>query len=123
MPVLAVEAVDNYWSIKESGWNPDVINNKDDLRKAVPNDALCLIVSVNDYSNYAFSYMIDKQGHIFTENNFTPDWTEDIIKRFGVRYMYSDSRKVDESLKVKPFIDSLILTRGSVKVFKFKDLK
>ena len=57
------------------------------------------------------------------ENNFPVEWTEDIIRRFGVRYMYSDSRKVDENPKVQQFVDSLIMTRGSVKVFKFRDLK
>lgn len=123
MPVFAFRAVDNYWSLEESGWNPDVITNKDELRKAAPNDALCLIVSVNDASSYAFSYQIDKQGHIFTENTFHPEWTEDIIKRFGIRYLYSDSRKVDEDPRVQRFVDTLILTRGSVRVFKFKDLK
>ncbi len=123
MPVLAMQAVGNYWSLEESGWNPDIIKNKDELRKAAPNDAQCLIISANDASGYAFSYQIDKQGHIFLENNFPIEWTEDIIKRFGVRYMYSDSRKVDEDPKMQPFIESVILTRGSVKVFKLKDLK
>ena len=122
-PIFAKQAVDNCWSLEATAWNPDIITHKEALRKAVPRDAPCLIISVSDYSNYAFSYQIDKQGHIFMENNFPIEWTEDIIKRFGVRYLYSDSRKVDDNPKMYPFIDSLILARGSVKVFKLKDLK
>jgi hypothetical protein len=37
-----------------------------------------------------------------------------------VTYMYSDSRKVDERADFQPFIDSLIMQRGSVKVLKLK---
>lgn len=123
MPILATQAADHYWSLEETGWNPDIIKNKDELRKAAPKNAVCLIISANDPSNHAFSYQIDKQGHIFLENNFPIEWTEDIIKRFGVRYMYSDSKKVYEDPKMQSFIDSTLLTRGSVKVFKLKDFK
>ncbi len=123
MPILASQAVDHYWNLEESGLNSDIIKNKDELRKASPKNAVCLIVNATDASNHSFSYQIDRQGHIFTENNLRIEWTEDIIKRYGVRYMYSDSRKVDEDPKMQPFIESVILTRGSVKVFKLKDLK
>jgi hypothetical protein len=120
LPLFAFRAVDNYWSVEKSFFNADLIINKDELRKAVPNNAPCIIL--NDHSNYIFAYQIDKQGHIFKEDNLPPEWIEDMIKRFGVHYMYSDSRKVDENPKVIALIDSLIIQRGSVKVFKLKNL-
>jgi 4-amino-4-deoxy-L-arabinose transferase-like glycosyltransferase len=120
LPLLAFRTVDNYWRVEKSYFNNDLIKNKEDLRKIVPNNEHCIML--NDHTNFIFSYQIDKQGYIFTEDYLPPEWIEDMIKRYNVHYMYSDSRKVDESPKVLPFIDSLILERGSVRVFKLKKL-
>jgi hypothetical protein len=120
LPFFAVQTVKNYWSLEETGFNNDVIKYKDDLRKAVPNDALCIIL--NDYSNFVFSYQIDKQGYIFSDADWPPEWIGDMVKRLSVRYLYSDNRKMDDNPKVKPYLDALILERGSVRVFKLKDL-
>ena len=121
LPVLAFRAVNNYWSIEKSYINSDLILYKDELRRLVPNDEKCIIL--NDVSNYIFSYQIDKQGHIFQNDDLPMPWIEDMIKRFNVRYMYSDSRKVDGNPEFKAFVESTIFERGTIKVFKFKPLK
>ena len=120
MPFSAYKAVQNYWNIDKSGLNNDLFLYHDDLRKAVPNDALCIIL--NDHTNYIFPYQIDKQGHIFQGDNLPPAWVEDMIKRLDVTYMYSDSRKVDENPDITKYFDHLVMERGSIRVFKLKKI-
>jgi hypothetical protein len=117
-PLTAFLTVNNYWNIEQSSINADVIKYKDDLRKAVPFHEKCIIL--NDYSSYIFSYLIDKQGFMFANDNLPVIWIDDMVKNYNVHYMYSDSRKVDENIDFQPYIDSVIIQRGSVKVFKLK---
>jgi uncharacterized membrane protein YuzA (DUF378 family) len=117
-PLCAYRAVQNYWSVEMSFCNPYLFIHKKDLRNAVSQNEKCIIL--NDQSTYVFSYLIDKQGFIFWNNELPVAWVEDMIKNYGVTYMYSDSRKVDERADFQPFIDSLIMQRGSVKVLKLK---
>ncbi len=84
----------------------------------VPNDAPCIIL--NDVSSYVFAYQIDKKGHIFANDDLPVEWIEDMIKRFGVRYMYSDSRKINENPRVQGLVDSLLFQSGSLQVVKLK---
>jgi hypothetical protein len=120
MPWGAYQAVQQYWNIDMSGFNKDIFTYRNDLRKAVPQDALCIIL--NDHSNYIFPYQIDKRGHVFKDDTLPAAWVEDMIKRLGVTYMYSDSRKVDGNPEVMKYFDSLVMERGTVRVFKLKKL-
>lgn len=106
------------WSLKETIFNSDVFIYREDLKNAAPRDAKCIIM--NDESNYVFSYQIDKMGYIF-KNDYLPEgWIDDMIKNHNVRYLYSDSKKINADKTVSKFIEKLILVRGSVKVFKLK---
>lgn len=117
-PVFAYQAVQNYWSVEMSSFNNNLFIYKEDLRKAAPQNEKCIIL--NDKSTYIFPYLIDKQGFIFWDDTLPVGWIEDMVKNYGVKYMYSDSRKVDAQANFQPFIDSVIMERGSVKVFKLK---
>jgi hypothetical protein len=44
-----------------------------------------------------------------------------MVQNNGVQYMYSDSRIIDQSPEIEPFLDSLILQAGSVHVYKLKE--
>jgi len=72
---------------------------------------------------YVFSYQIDKMGHIFSNDHLPIGWIDDMINRFKIKYMYSDSRKIDTSAAFQPYIDSLLIQAGSIKVFKLKPKK
>ena len=117
-PYFAYSLNKDSWSIEKTYFNPDVIKYKKELKNAVPQDEQCIIL--NDNSYYVFSYQIDKMGHIFNNDHLPIGWIDDIINRFHIHYMYSDSRKIDTSAAFRPYIDSLILQTGSVKVFKLK---
>ena len=38
----------------------------------------------------------------------------------GAEFLYSDSRKVDSNELITPYLDELILQKGSIKVFRLK---
>lgn len=118
MPYVCYASAQRYWSIEESGPDSSLFLYYEDLRKAVPSTERCIIL--NDISSYIFSYKIDKQGFIFFNDHLPAGWVKDMIQNKGIKYMYSDSRKVDENPEIQPYLDSLILQRGTIKVFKLK---
>ncbi|NJN33159.1 MAG: hypothetical protein HC817_01810 [Saprospiraceae bacterium] len=120
LPYFAYNDIQNYWSLEKSGGQLqfDLITHKEALRKAVPKTARCIIM--NDNSTFVFSYLIDKQGFIFDSSHLPPEWMNDMIDNKGARYFYCSNRKIDTSQAVKPFLDSLILQRGIINVYKLK---
>ena len=118
LPFFAFLAVNNYWNVRKSYFNPDVFIYRKELKKAVPAESKCIIL--NDVSGYIFSYQVDKQGAIFNDENLSAAWIRDLVKK-GYRYMYSDCRNVDDNPEVQKSIDHLMVECGSVKVFKLKE--
>jgi len=106
------------WSVAQSYFNPDVIHHSTSLKEAVPRDARCIVL--NDISGYIFSYRIDKMGYMFKDDQLPAAWIRDMIENGNAKYMYSDSRVVDERADVQPFLDSLIMQQGTVKVFSLR---
>ncbi len=118
MPYICYASAQPHWSIEASGSDNSLFLYYEDLRKAVPNEERCIIL--NDISTYIFPYKVDKQCYIFFNDHLPAGWIKDMIQNKGVKYMYSDSRKVDENPEVQPYLDSLLLQRGTIKVFKLK---
>ena len=118
MPFNTSLIAKNYWSIDNCGYNCDVFKYQDDLKNAAPSDAKCIIV--NDYTKYTFSYLIDKKAFIFRDDFLPGDWLGNMIKRFGISYLYCSSRKVESDPEVQQHIEKLVLERGEIKVFKLK---
>jgi Dolichyl-phosphate-mannose-protein mannosyltransferase len=117
-PYYAFKKVHYYWSLQESYCNPDIFIHHEALRKAVPNTARCVIL--NDNSQHVYSHQFDKQGFIYKNNELSAEQLRTCIEKRGATYMYSDSREVDERADIQPFIDTLILQAGSIKVLKLK---
>lgn len=107
---------DSYWSIENTFFNPDVLRNSEALKNAVPRDSLCIIL--NDPSAAIFSYRVDKRGHLFNNDHLPAGWVKDMILNHRVRYMYSDSKKINNDSAVHRYIEKEIMTAGSVKVYK-----
>ncbi len=116
-PIHTIEVTKNDWSIEKAFFNKDVFIYSDELKAAVPNDELCIIL--NDVSSYVFSYQIDKMGSIFSNDNLPIPWIKDMIENRGRTYMYSDSRAIDQHPEVQKYLE-LILQKGSINVYKLK---
>lgn len=106
------------WDASRAQMNMNIFTYSEDLKNAVPNDEHCIIL--NDGSSFIFSYRIDKMGHIFKHDNLPIEWVSSMVRSGGIRYMYSDSRKIDESKAFQKYIDKVLLVRGNIKVFKLK---
>jgi len=118
LTVIAFKTTDYKWSVAESYCNPAIIEYREELRNAVPRDEICAMQ--NDVSMHTFPYALDKMGPVFSEDILSPEWVEDMIRRQHIHYLYSDARKVDENPAIMPFFDTLLLERGTMRVYRFK---
>ena len=119
-PIVSSTICKDYLSIEKSAINPDIYPCQEKLKNIVPNDQRCIIL--NDNSKYIFSYAIDKMGFIFHNDELSVAFIEDIIRTNKVKYLYSNSRKVEGQKDFDSYIDEVILECGSIKVFKLKEL-
>ncbi len=106
------------WRLEHSGYNPSLFTHQSELKAAVPDGSLCVIL--NDPSYSQFGYMVDKMGYFFYNDYLPATWIHDMIENKDVLYMYSDSRVVDEHPEVKPLLDTMLLEAGTIRVFRFK---
>jgi hypothetical protein len=117
LPGMVYPYVNNeYWNINRNGYNVDWFYHSKDLTQAVPRDSLCIIL--NDNTGTVKPYTVDKQGFVLDRDELPTIWMEDMILNRRATYMYSDSRKVDSSVEILPYLNHMILQKGSVKVFK-----
>ena len=117
-PIHTFKETKNTWGMKRTGFNIDLFEHKKALREAAPSDAKCVIL--NDISKFIFSYQIDKMGYVFHYDHLPAAWLDDMIRDYGVTYMYSDSRKVDENPEIRKYFEEQVLDAGSVHVYKLK---
>ena len=107
-----------HWSVERAYLNPDIFTYSDELRAVAPDTAKAIFV--NDISTAVFSYRVRKRGVTFGSAHLPHEWIEDLIRRSGVRYLYSD----DDSLNLAPGVRALtaekVLQRGSVSVLRLK---
>lgn len=124
IPIIALSALltfnytKDFWSIEASYFNPDIYTYKKELQNAVPNDEKCIIL--DDYSQYIFSYAIDKTGYIYNNGALKDGWMNDLIRNKKNTYLYSDNRQIDENKLMQQYFDYLVLEAGSIRVYKLK---
>jgi len=118
LPLTCYLRMKDRWNLDEPGFSKDLLVYKEDLRNAVPKNAL--VVVGNDDSPSIYFYHLDKKGWYFNQDRLTVKQLEKMVKQ-GAQYLYSDSRLVDK--KVSPLLDSLIIERGSFKVYRLKKSK
>ncbi len=106
------------WNEDSPGFNRDLLTYKTELRAATPKDALC--VAGNDGSHHIFFYYIDRKGWGF-DNDSLPAGALQAMIGEGARFLYCDSRMVDENRELKPCLERLVAERGSVRVYSLKN--
>lgn len=117
LPLTAYLRMQNRWDTNLPGFNKDLLEYKVELRNAVPKDALC--IAGNDESHYIFFYYIDKKGWGFQDDNLSAENINKLIKD-GARYLYSDSRQIENNKDITQFFDKLILEKGSIRIYSLK---
>jgi hypothetical protein len=119
LPLTSYLRMQNRWNPGAPGFNQDLLSYKTELQHAVPKDAL--VVAGNDESHFIFFYYIDKKGWGFDNDNLTPQGLQTMIEK-GAGYLYSDSRTIDTNSEIVPYLDKLVLEKGSVKIFSLKKI-
>ncbi len=79
-----------------------------------------LLYIAENLADCVFSYKIDKMGHIFRGDYLPAGWVKDIIKNYGVNYMYSDSDKINSNEEILQYVEKTILEVEGIRVFKLK---
>lgn len=117
LPLTAYLRIDGRWNPAKPGFNKDLLIYRDELRGAVPDDALC--VAGSDLSHFIFFYYIDKKGWGFDYDHLEENDFREMIKE-GAKYLYSDSRKAESSPGIAALLDGLVMEKGSIRVYKLK---
>ncbi|HRZ41231.1 MAG TPA: glycosyltransferase family 39 protein [Bacteroidales bacterium] len=117
VPVTAQIRMLGRWNPQSPGMNKDLLEYRDDLRNAVPDDAL--VVAGSDVSNHIYLYFFDKKGWTFRNDSIDRIAMDSMIRN-GARYLYTDSRKVESLAAVSENLDTLLLERGSVRVYSLR---
>lgn len=118
LPLTAFLRTDTRWNIEHAGVNRNLLLYKNELRKAVPYNSLCVVG--NDESKNIFFYYLNKRGWTFDHDELSSEKLKSFMNK-GAKYLYSDSRSVDENNKIKLLLDSMILEKGSVRIYKLKN--
>ncbi len=116
-PISAYLLANDSWSLERTYLNEDLFVHRQELRDAVPEGESVIIV--NDATYFNFAYQIDKLAYVYRDDYLPTPWIADLAQK-GVNYLYSDSRAIDERPDVQPYLDSLILEAGSVRVYRLQ---
>ena len=117
LPLTAYVRMLPRWDSARPGFNRDLLTHKKELREAAPPKALC--IAGNDDSWQIFLYHIGKKGWAFNEDRLDAPRLKGMIQE-GARYLYSGSRRIDENSEIRLCLDSLILEKGSIRVFRLR---
>lgn len=118
MPFQCFDLTEKRWNEPAFGVSSDIYTYKNALRAAVPDGQKCIML--NDNSNFILPYMVNKMGYVFRDDRLPAAWIKNLAEDHDVKYMYSDSRTVDQREDVQALIDSIILVAGDIHVYKLK---
>jgi hypothetical protein len=118
-PLTAFLRADSRWDPEKPGLNIDLYRSKDELRRLVPEDALC--IAGNDISQYIFLYYIDKKGFVFDQDLLYAGMLQEYTGK-GATYLFTDSRN-DEREDVVPFLEEKIFDKGTLRVYRLREFK
>jgi hypothetical protein len=121
VPSVSYKETKRYWTPEHVAFDPVLFTDYKLMASIVPDTAKCIFI--NDDSGTALSYFFDKEGYNFNNDMLPAPWIQDMVENNGVRYMYTNSRKVDMDSSFTQFVDNVIYDRGIFKIIKLKDPK
>jgi hypothetical protein len=117
-PTVSFKETKRYWTPEHVAFDPILFQDYKQMANMVPDTAKCIFI--NDDSGTTLTYFFNKEGYVFNNNSLPAPWIEDMVVNNGVRYMYSNSRKVDMDSTFTQFLDQVIYDRGTFKIIKLK---
>ena len=117
LPIFTYLRSHKSWDTKNPSVPKELLNKKEWFRSLTPKDELCIVGS--DLSQYIYFYYLDKRGYAFGNDSIPPQKVKIWIDK-GAKYLYSDSRKVERSMQMRLYLDTLLFEQGNFRVFKLK---
>ena len=118
LPLTAFLRINQRWNIEEPGFNKDLYVYKNELRKVVPDNAIC--ISGNDRSAHIWPYYLHKKSWSFCDNTINESEWNNYLNQ-GAHYLYSDSRELEAKPYVQSKIKRMIMEKGSIRVFELSN--
>lgn len=118
MPFLCWRREMNKWDIKYAYFNPDFFLCREELEKIGTPDERA--VFINDQSGAILPYIADKSGYIFWNDHLPILWLKGMYDNLGARYLYSDSRIIEEQEGFSECVSGIIFECGTLRVYKLK---
>lgn len=115
LPLTAALRTFPRWS--KAGFPRDLLTYREELRAAVPDDALVLAGS--DLSPHIFLYHLHKRGWHLAIEEMNAERIDNCIQ-LGAQYLYSDSREMETHDALKDHVGELVEEYGEFKVFRLK---
>ncbi len=117
-PYMTYRRIHPRWQDQNAEMNLDFSKYKNELRAAVPAEAL--VVMGTDESRCIVPYYIHKKGWGWTKSQgLKPEKLEEWITQ-GATYMYCDDRKVDQNPKIRAMLGPEVGRWGSVWVYSLQ---
>ncbi|MDZ4748102.1 MAG: glycosyltransferase family 39 protein [Saprospiraceae bacterium] len=118
MPFVCWNQEKDYWDVKYAYFNQDFFNCRDQLEEIGTKEDIA--VFINDESLAILPYIADKSGYIFWNNHLPVLWLKDMYTTMGARYLYSDSRIIEEQEGFSDCVSEIVYECGTLKVFRLK---
>lgn len=117
LPLFALIATGARWDPERPQFNKDLLIYQQELKQSVPDDAL--VVTGGDDSHFIYFYYLHKKGWGFDKKGLEPALLEQ-YRREGAQFLISDLSSVNENAAILAQCDSLLLTRGSFRVYRLR---
>lgn len=115
LPLTCYLRMANRWNPDRPNFNKDFLEHKAALQAAVPKEDL--IVIGNDKSHFILFYHMDKKGWCFDTDQLPPERLKGMIEH-GATHLYIDSEVVRNQPGMDMLLDSLVMEKGSVRVYR-----
>ena len=117
LPVTTKLRMQIRWRSDRLGFNPALLEHREQLQALSDPEALCIVG--NDISRHIFLYYLNRKGWAFYQDQLTEAEIE-IMVNSGAAYLYSDSRMVDTNTAIQPYLNSLLLEAGTIRVYRLR---
>ena len=122
-PYAAYALYQGEWDVSRGyGWAEygAAFAHRQELQQLTDDDDLVIVV--NDLSLHIFTWLIRKRGYVYARDHFTAEQLAE-HRRQGIRYLYSNSRAVDERPEIQAQLGRLVYEVGTVRVYELMEVE
>lgn len=116
-PLFCFLRMQHAWDPADPGFNPDLYVFREDLRSAVPDDAL--VITGIDPSPFIYLYYLRKKGWLINNEMTEEAWQKMIAD--GAKFLYLDTKSLTVKPWMEPYLQREVVKRGSFQVYQLSE--